>query len=185
MVDAIFDHFIIIGQNPAVDLGEVIVHDVFITLDDDIAADVGFRAPIDIPERLGGSVDDEVEQVTLFLQGDVRHVGSELLYLLENVALKVREASANHSQQVQGGRPAGLNLVVLEVVIEEELRFVVEHFQDGLVDPQVGHDQLFQQLAHVVDKELLHLRPQNYALEVLQAVEYYAVIFLVLSCVRA
>ena len=74
---------------------------MFEALNEEFTADVGVSAAVGVSERFGGGVNDKVEEVTLFLDGGVGHVGSELLNSLDHVRLEVWETPANHSQQVQ------------------------------------------------------------------------------------
>ena len=140
MVDRIFYQFSIIGKDPGINLRKVVVDNVLIALDNNAAVNVGLCASINVSEGLGGTVNDEIQQIAFFLHWCSRHICRELLEFLYHICLEVREAATYDSQQVERGRSSCLNVVVFKVVVEEGLGLVLEQFDSGFAELEVWHD---------------------------------------------
>ena len=159
MIDGVFNHFVLIFENPAVNLAKIIVNDMFKTLNDYSIVYVSVCASINVSEWFCGGVNYEVQQIAFLLNWNVGHVGCELLNPLNHIRFKIWETSADYSKQVQRCWSPCLNVVVFEVVIKESFRFIVEQIQYVLVDTQVWHHQFLQQLTQVFNEKWLHLLP--------------------------
>lgn len=127
-------------------------------------------AAIDVSESFTASVDDEPKQSALSF-----HVSWRKLKEVLNLPLKERLEGivrpADDPKQFNGSCSSGLDFSIPEIVVDEDIYFLLEESTRSVVDCDVRKDEYFKELIHVLLEEWLHFWPVHQALEELETVE--------------
>ena len=137
------------------------------------------RAAIDVSESFTTSVDNEPKQSALRFNIS-RRKSKEVLNLPLEERLEGIIRPADDPEKFNGSCSPGLYFSIPEVVVNEDIDFLFKESACSVVDCNVGKDECFKQLIHVLLEEGLHFWPVHQALEEFQAVEHNRVVLLVL-----
>ena len=78
-----------------------------------------------------------------------------------------------------------MHFCISEIIIDIEIHLFFKEIILGLVEADIGEDEIFEQIEHVLLKELLHVRPQHQTFEEFKAIEHNTVTLRIFRGVRA
>lgn len=136
-------------------------------------------AAIDVSESFAASVDDEPKQSALSFHVSWRKL-KEILNLPFKERLEGIVRPADDPKQFNGSCSSGLDFSIPEIVVDEDIYFLLEESTRSVVDCDVRKDEYFKELIHVLLEEWLHFWPVHQALEELETVEDNRVVLWVL-----
>lgn len=126
----------IVLQDPIVDLSKWFLGDVLVAVLDELRTDEELCAAIDVSESFAASIDDKPKQSTLSFHVSWRKK-KEVLNLPLKEGLEGIIWPADDSKQLNGSCSSGLDFSIPEIVINEDIYFLLEESTCSVIDCDV------------------------------------------------